>query len=120
MKGFTLIEILLYGALFAFILASAMQIVFQLSDSRMRQVERAQAGTEALFVHAKLNWARMNAQTIFVQNGALMIQDSADAAAPLTAERFTVTNFSLQVHGQEVSTSFALNGESFSFIDYAY
>ena len=68
MKGFTLIETLVYLALFAVLVGGFVVSAYALFESNNRNAAKAMLEQEKGFVIGKINWALGGAQTVSVPN----------------------------------------------------
>lgn len=63
-SGFTLIETVVYLALFGFIMSGAVLSAYQLFEASGRSNTRAMLGEEGDFISAKIDWALSGVQTV--------------------------------------------------------
>jgi len=117
MRGFTLIEALIYTALFSFIIGGAILAVYSILDGSARTDTALTRDAEARFVLQKIAWA-LNSKTtliapaddssgdslslvktisgtpttisININNGRVYLTRNAGPAVPLTSERISV------------------------------
>jgi prepilin-type N-terminal cleavage/methylation domain-containing protein len=67
--GFTLIEVIVYLALFAIILGGAIVAAFNIIETSGKNYSRAIMQEEGEFLLAKINWAVSNAENVQVPEG---------------------------------------------------
>jgi len=142
-KGFTLIETLIYIALFGIILTGVITAAYPLITGADRLSQRVTAESEAAFVLHKIAWALSswsvqsvvgggNTLTITFQVGgpynSIAFAQNANAiemnSQPLTASRIKFSNFSVSTiidppvgvgnAPHQLTVSFTADGESFS------
>ena len=69
-KGFTLIETLIYLALFAIFFGGAAAAAYAVIETSGRNLTKSMVQEEGNFMLAKINWALSGVQTIDAPNGA--------------------------------------------------
>lgn len=143
MRGFTIIEILIYVALMGFILLSTLTLFFPLMRSLELQNTLTSEQIEALFVQNKITWllsqnghidtptaseasstlqvttAQHTQYTLTHSHHTLTLQTNTDSPLPLTRER-SVVDFFFATHtphthmrAPTLEISFSLNGTSY-------
>lgn len=144
MRGITLIETLVYIALFILLIGSGIISAFYIIDSSERNKSDLSATTEAQFLLRKIDWALTGVDSVSVSGGTLSIDkidsttvniDSLDNRARLsrdsgvtwenlTAERVKIENLvftyipALGTRPAAVEVSFTTNGKPFEMIKY--
>lgn len=139
MKGFTLIETVIYIALFGFIMSSVLLSVYALLQGGDQFSKRNSTVNEGSFVTAKIDWALSDLDTISTPaggygatlsiarndgsiidvrlvNGVVQMSINGGAYTPLTSSNVSVTKlgfttFSGTPSGVEASTT--INGMTF-------
>jgi type II secretory pathway pseudopilin PulG len=110
MKGFTLIETLLYIALLSLLMSGILFAFYQVVESTGQISKLATAVAEGDFVQRKYRWASGvygNAVELEIVGGKIeMREDIFHSFVALTTQNVVATHLS--------STTFTLNGEQFS------
>jgi type II secretory pathway pseudopilin PulG len=142
-KGFTLMEMIIYVALFALLLGGVLPTAYQLLRGSENDVRAAAEQEEAAFIDRKLSWAISesyevtapapdtltvvriddagNPLSFTVSGTAMTIAHGDEAAVPLNAGEFAITDAVFEVHPSDGATSgvataqFDLDGMPFLF-----
>lgn len=72
-KGFSLIESIIYLALFGLIISSALFSSYGIIESGNKNSEYAKYQNEALFINQKINWALSDVENILVSNNGKIL-----------------------------------------------
>lgn len=148
MKGFTLLEVMIYIALFSLILSAAALAGYQLFDSGERNQSAVSIQEEGTFLNRKINWALTGASVVavsgggstltitrpdfilqspFILNGTgntITMQRTGSSPAVLNSAAFPVTNVIFTVvpasggRPASVKTSFLIKNVPFTFWKY--
>ncbi len=89
-KGFTLLETIIYLALFSVLMSGALVTVYTLLQSGTQNLGGASIQSEGLFVNRKLTWALSGATAVTVPDSHTLIVTRPDlgAQSPLTITAF--------------------------------
>ena len=68
--GFTLLEVILYVALFGVLMSGALICVYELLENTNKQSVVAATIIEGTFINQKLSWGIFNAKSIIIQNAS--------------------------------------------------
>lgn len=147
-KGFTLIETIIYVAIFSVIISGAIVGAYNLIEGSRRNTNIAQVEEEGTFLIRKINWALTGATNVSVTNGGatinitrpdlgaqsplvikqtgtnMTITRGTDAEVELNNNRFHIsgTNFvyTAPVSGRpaSISTTFKIEEKTFNFRNY--
>jgi type II secretory pathway pseudopilin PulG len=93
--GFTLIEVIVYLALFAIMFGGAMTVAYNVIESSGRNQTRALLQEEGDFLIAKINWTLSGAQTVVLPN-------PGSPSSVLTVNKFDGTSVTVNLNGQTV------------------
>ncbi|HVU79834.1 MAG TPA: type II secretion system protein [Candidatus Paceibacterota bacterium] len=136
MKGFTLIETLIYISLFGLLLSGAVVSAYQILDGGARMKQALAVQEEGNFLLQKLDWEVGQADSASIENGALVLQPGtivfseldgrmavsrgSEEALPVTAAALAVTSTEFEVSspGSEpvrVNATFDIEGTRFVF-----
>jgi hypothetical protein len=136
MKGFTLIETLIYISLFGLLLGGAVVSTYQMLDGGERMRQSVAVQQEGDFLLRKLNWEVGQADSARIENGALILQPGTivfseldgrmavsrggEDALPVTAAALVLagTHFEVTSPGSvpaRVSAAFDIDGTHFVF-----
>jgi prepilin-type N-terminal cleavage/methylation domain-containing protein len=111
MRGFTLIEVVVYLALFSVLMTGCIVSLYTVAQGSAEREEAAAVAQEATFVEQKINWAIVSGQgtSAFALNGTAIMMNGL----PLTSANVRVSDlkFVLLPHG--VEADFVMNNESF-------
>jgi prepilin-type N-terminal cleavage/methylation domain-containing protein len=77
-SGFTLIEVVIYLALFGIMFSGAVVASYSILESSGKNQTRAMMQEEGEFLLAKINWAVSNAQTATVPEGGRLVTDTVE------------------------------------------
>ncbi len=137
-SGFTLLETIVYCALFGVLMTSALVTVYSLMDSNDRAKQSISLIAEAAFINQKLVWVftgaanvtAIDAQTVHIarpdlgtdnplvleafSNNWYLTRGSAQPQA-LTGLPFAITEVVVNHNASELTIDYKLNGESFQF-----
>lgn len=89
-KGFTLIEVIIYIALFSLLMGTAFYTAFQLIDGSSNLSVKTTAESEGNFVMRKFNWA-MTGASDFIPNGS-----------ELTINKYTGPNVEIKLNSEKI------------------
>ena len=78
-KGFTLIEVIIYIALFSFLIGNAFVVAYQLIDNSGKLETKNNIQEEGNFVMRKLNWALTGVKTFSISDSRLTINKYNDS-----------------------------------------
>jgi len=130
-RGFTILESIIYVALTAFLLGSVLVSVHPILSGAGRTADKISADAETAFVVQKIQWAMLSATTVSVPNagtlsvagpygtlvftntgGILYLVTNGSAPVALTASRVAFTNltFTTVAHPSAIDMSFSVNG----------
>lgn len=136
--GFTLVELLLYLALFGVLLSNLVGIGFMLRGQEQKSQSVLTIETEANFVRDKIAWLLNNAYvvaptsgstgetlivrspddidtTLIINNGQLVLQTSTDTPVPLTTTGSEASHLTVQVDNGQLNLDFNLNGQTYNY-----
>lgn len=147
-RGFTLLETLIYIALFGLLMSGAIVGVYNLLEGGARTTDAAAIQEEGTFLSRKISWALSGASAVAIGGGgstlsitrpdlgvqsplliagasnAVTISRGGSVAVQLTNDRFAVTALTF-VHTAasggrpaSVATSFVVQGQPFAFKTY--
>lgn len=113
-KGFTLIEVIVYLALFSILITGGVMSAYAITGGVEARREAVTVANEAGFVQAKIAWA--------VENGHPLSSFRFDAAShaiiyesiPLTSSNVVVSSLTITQMGKSHDVSFVMNDELFS------
>lgn len=143
-KGFTLMETLIYIALFGIIMAGAVVGTYNLLEGGNRNINSAKIEEEGTFINRKINWAISGATGAVVSGGGtkititksglsiviaqtgtnMTIARNAGAPIELNNDRFKISNtsFSYQPASNgrpaSISASFDVENKTFTYRNY--
>jgi type II secretory pathway pseudopilin PulG len=140
-QGFTLLETIIYCALFSILMTSAIGTVFALMDSTTRTKNAISIIAEANFVNQKLTWlfngtvivtiidahtiritradlGADNPVTLQASSSNLFLTRGSSQPKPLTGSPFIITNFSIDYDSPDLIINYAINGNTFRFESY--
>lgn len=89
-SGFTLIETIVYLALFGFIMSGTVLSAYQLFEASGRSSTRAMLGEEGDFISAKIDWALSGVQTV-VAPGAPVVGGACTNSVTLSVVKWNAT-----------------------------
>lgn len=131
-RGITLIETVIYIALFSMLMTTVVLSSWQIIEAQYRDMHAHAAQEEATFVLRKLNWAfagatKVNvtdvqtvviikpelALTFSVEHDALML--TRDAGTPAALTQFPVTDVVFAASENMLTFTFRLNNKPFTF-----
>jgi len=133
-KGFTLIEVIIYIALLAFIIGAGVSSAYYLIDSSAKGNADVSTIAEAEFLMRKIDWAMtgataVNAGTMTVTKGDDIVFDlnnyrvrikvGSDPVEYLTSERVKVTGLEfIALSPEGVTASTTIDGKHFEITKY--
>lgn len=147
-NGFTLMETMIYIALFSIILTGAITGAYNLLEGGKRNIDSSKIEEDGNFINRKINWALSGATTVSVSpsgkiltitrpdlgaqspiiisenSGEITIQRSSGVPVPINNDRFvisdTVFTYKPADNGKPPSIfiSFKVNGTNFQFKNY--
>jgi prepilin-type N-terminal cleavage/methylation domain-containing protein len=142
-KGFTLVEVLIYIALFGILMSGAVVAAYQLLDSGSRQDLSFAAQQDGTFINRKLAWALGPANSVSVLDGnkltiyrndftlvfdgsgeRMMFKRGSADSVPLTPEGLVVANTLFEsippANGlpPAVRASYTIGGKQFTYAMY--
>lgn len=117
-SGFTLIEVVVYLALFGILFTGAVTGAYSILESTGRNYTRAVMQEEGEFLLAKINWAVSNASTAQVPEGGVLMATVAgiDLEFKLSGTDLVLSRdaaAALPLNGSEVT----INSDSLYFVD---
>ncbi len=141
-EGFTLLETVIYIALFGILMSGAVTASYQLLDGGNRNKMAVLIQEEGTFLNRKINWALMGATSAVVSGGntltitrpdlgsesplvitengnAMTLKRTGGSAVPLSSDIFKITNTSFVIEPaalgkpQSITASFLVNDKSF-------
>ena len=142
--GFTLIETMLYIALFAIIIGGAIVTAYSIIESGGKNEAKFQVQEEANFLLRKINWALTGADSLSttaspptltvhkgvttlvfslnVASASLQLKTNAAAPVPLSSRNVVIASLSFQPSTigtlNAVRSTFTVNGEKFETTKY--
>lgn len=145
--GFTLLETVIYIALFSILMTGVLVTIYQLLESGTHNRTAVGVQEEGTFVHRKLYWALAgatdvttpNPQTLIItrpdlggqsplriteEDGLMVISRGGAASIPLTSSEFTVSNTDMSIIPgtagvpTSVRVSYEVHGTPFLFRTY--
>lgn len=143
-SGVTLLETLVYIALFSVIIGGTLVAVFQIVESTSKSQARVLALSEGTFIISKIKWLSSGAESIVIQDPASVVVTkagiaytltvsggvftfaTAEASLPLSSSYVVVTGppggqvFSYSPSEKEFSAAFLVQEEVFNFTAYVY
>ncbi len=143
MRGFTLIEVVIYTALLGVILGTALTTLYPLLEATHRQSETVSDSLEGAFLTQKIGWLMSMARTVEVplagatsstltittrdhethglrlHDGALEISIDSDPFTPLSRSKTIVQNFTV-THTPASTTNLRIIEISFTLNDVVY
>ena len=137
-SGFTLLETIIYCALFSVLMTSAIVTVYALTESNEKTEKRINTITEATFINEKLAWAFSNATAVEIidaqtlritrpdllsqspllvefKNDTLYLSRGSSGAQVLIAPYFTVVLQSIFLEDQVLTIKYNLENSDFLF-----
>lgn len=140
-NGFTLLETIMYCALFSILMSGTIVAVYALMSSSSQTKIDTGTIAEASFINQKLTWLFTSATnvtqisssslqverpdlgadspvTITVQANNLFITRQSSQPQPLTGLPFNITDTTLEISTSTVSISYSLNGIMFRYQGY--
>lgn len=147
-RGFTLIEVILYIALFSILMGGSVVAAYQLMGSGAHNQSAVLTQEEGTFLSRKINWALTGASVAIVSNGgstltitrpdlgaqsplvisgggtSMTLMRAGSSATPLNSESLPVTSVVFTVTAAafgrptEVDVSFLVNTQPFVFKTY--
>ncbi len=140
-KGFTLLETIMYCALFAILMSGAIVAVYALMGSSAETKQDTSIIAEAAFINQKLSWllsgdfgvTQLSASsllvvrpdlgadspvTISVEDNNFFITRHSKQPQSLTGLPFKITDTILEVSTSTVSISYRINGTMFKYQNY--
>jgi type II secretory pathway pseudopilin PulG len=102
-KGFTLLETLIYIALFTLVMGSGIIAAFYVIDSSEKNNQTINTQTEAQFLLKKISWmlaendpgSLTHPYSITLASGIAQISENGGTPVPITSSAITISNFSL-------------------------
>ncbi len=146
--GFTLMETMIYIALFGILMSGAVVGVYNLVLSNDRNILESRIQEEGVFINRKINWALTGATSVSVNGGGdtltinrpslgvqsplkitttsglVYISRGAGVSVPISSERFKIHDmnfvYTASVNGRPSSIyiSFFINDKQFTFRNY--
>jgi prepilin-type N-terminal cleavage/methylation domain-containing protein len=147
-QGFTLMETVMYLALFGILMSGAIVGVYNLLEGKDRNVVSSLVQEEGVFINRKINWALTGSTTVNVSGGgsiltitrpdlgvqsplifkgtanAMTLARGTGAAVQLNSEKFPINNvvftYQASVNGRppSISIGFLVQNKSFTFRNY--
>jgi type II secretory pathway pseudopilin PulG len=138
-SGFTLLETIIYCALFSVLMSGAIVTVYALLSSSEKTGEQIQIVAEATFINQKLAWALSGATDVEMVNpftlkiqrpdfpadnplqfnfsdNQVSLARSSVSPRQLTGEQFVVSDVTIQLKDNNVQIYYKLNGTPFFFV----
>jgi len=138
-SGFTLLETIIYCALFSVLMSGAIVTVYALLSSSEKTGEQIQIVAEATFINQKLAWALSSATDVEIVNpftlriqrpdlpddnplqfnfsdNRVSLTRSTGSPHLLTGEQFIVSEVSMQIQDNSVLIYYKLNDTPFFFV----
>ena len=119
-RGFTLIEVIVYMALFSILMAGAVMSLYALESSVSEEQDTATVADEADFVEAKLSWlvseqGSVSGVALDAQNHAITLSSVALTSANVTVSALSVSPVK-NAAGATIAydVAFVVSGELFS------
>ena len=91
-KGFTLIEVIIYIALFAFIIGTGVSAAYYIIDSSAKGKSETGTIAEGEFLMRKIDWALTGASTTSISSGKLFINKNGFSPNPIEFDRDSISN----------------------------
>ena len=117
-RGFTLMEVLIYIALFGIIMSGAMVATFQLVDGGTRNEQSIAIQEEGTFISRKINWALAGASSASAAGNTLtIVRPDLGSGSPIVIAAGTSTITLTRGSGSPVTLSgdvFPITGVLFS------
>jgi prepilin-type N-terminal cleavage/methylation domain-containing protein len=125
-RGFTLMETMIYIALFGIIMSGAVVGTYNLLEGGDRNVASAGVQEEGTFLIRKISWALSGGTAVSISGGGsnMTIARGGGASIVLNSDRFKISNvlftYIASINGRppSVSGSFLVGDKSFTFRDY--
>ena len=85
-RGFTLLETIIYIALFGVLMSGVLVAVYQLIDGGIRNMQSVAVQEEGLFINRKISWALSGATTVTAPDAKtlIIVRPDLGAQSPLT------------------------------------
>ncbi|MBI3572379.1 prepilin-type N-terminal cleavage/methylation domain-containing protein [Candidatus Kaiserbacteria bacterium] len=115
MRGFTLIETIVYIGLLAVLMSAAIVATFQLIDSGAHNETAVAIQEEGTFLERKIGWALTGATSVSALSNTLTITRLASSSFPDTDNPLTISvNGTSLILQRSVYTPVALNSAAFA------
>lgn len=132
-KGFTLIEVVIYLALFGVLIGGVLTAAYQIIVSETSNQTTNTITQDGIFIKAKIDWAVSGATSIYTTGDTLVVNRpdlgtlifseeagnvtlkyNSDPALPLNNERLNVSNLNFTVTATTVTTALTINQKTFT------
>jgi prepilin-type N-terminal cleavage/methylation domain-containing protein len=140
-RGFTLLEVIIYIALFGLIIGGAFTAAYNLLEGAQRHYDSVSVQQEGTFINRKLNWELTNAQSVSLSGAhgvhiepgdvvfgysgsALTLSRGDGAAVPITSAAHSIADVAFSITAKSgnkpasLRLTYTVDGTPFSFAKY--
>ncbi|MBI2482080.1 MAG: prepilin-type N-terminal cleavage/methylation domain-containing protein [Candidatus Vogelbacteria bacterium] len=138
-QGFTLIEVIIYIALFGLLIGGALVATYEIISSDNHQQLAIITAQDSAFIKAKITWVLSGATNIYSTGNSLVIDNpslglitleevdhnltikrGSNPALPLNSSLLKITDVNFIVTTSSVTTNLITNQKPFIFINYLH